>query len=85
MSTIAALREHHGLTREDLAHRLGTVPGVIEDWESGLTSPNEGQVMSLARLFRVSPSAITDAGTLILGPERAPVPPAAGGVEHQPG
>jgi transcriptional regulator with XRE-family HTH domain len=85
MSTITTLREHHRLSREDLARRLGTLPEVIEQWESGVSSPNEGQVLSLARLFGVSPSAITDAEDLLLTPNPPPVPPAAGGGEHQPG
>lgn len=84
MSTIAKLRKHYGLSREDLARRLGTVPEVIEQWESGVSSPNERQVLSLARLFGVSPSAITDAEDLLLPPHPPPVRPAAGDVEHQP-
>lgn len=85
MITLKALRTRHGLSREDLARRLGTTANVIERWEAGISSPNEGQVASLARLFGVSKSAITDASALLLPSEPEPLPPAAGGVEHQPG
>lgn len=68
MSGIRALRERDGISVEELAERFGLPVEAIKDWESGESSPNSIQVATLARLFRVSKSAITEPTAIVAAP-----------------
>lgn len=51
---LAAFRERDGLSREELAERLGVDCEVVSKWESAEASPDPDQLMALAKLYRVS-------------------------------
>jgi transcriptional regulator with XRE-family HTH domain len=59
MYTIRELREIRGLSREELAEKVGVAPGVIERWERGEEHPNAMQLEFLAGLFGVATADLT--------------------------
>ena len=59
MFTIRELREIRGLSREELAQKVGVAPGVIERWERGEEHPDETQLEFLAGLFGVATADLT--------------------------
>lgn len=64
MSMIRTLRERNGISAEMLARRMGVTLDIVEGWERAESSPNERQVISLARILGTSKSAITDPRTI---------------------
>ena len=51
---IQALRDERGMTRPELAARLGVPKGTVEKLETGRLSPSKDQQQKLADLFAVS-------------------------------
>lgn len=54
---IIEFRKKMNLTQEQLANKLDVTRQTISNWESGITSPDINQALSLAKIFGV---AITD-------------------------
>jgi len=53
-NTIAALRQKHGLTQDELAAKLYVTRQAVSRWENGETSPSAETLMELSKLFGVS-------------------------------
>jgi DNA-binding XRE family transcriptional regulator len=49
--TLIAMREDAGLTRQELAHRLGVNPKTVQRWETGEHAPLMSQRIDLARVL----------------------------------
>ncbi len=53
---IRIARERLGLTKQELADRVGVSRGSISQWELGLTAPKRGREEQLARVLGLSPA-----------------------------
>ena len=53
-SRLCALRHRHGLSRQDLAHKLGTAPHMIQYHEEGSIRVRASRLWQLAQIFGVS-------------------------------
>ncbi len=51
---LAAAREHRGLSRPDLARRLGVKAETVDAWEEDLSEPRANRLNMLAELLGVS-------------------------------
>lgn len=52
--SLKSLREQHGFTQEELAHRLHITRQAVSRWENGETEPNTESLKLISRLFNVS-------------------------------
>lgn len=59
-SRIAHLREQTGLSQADLAKRLHISRSSVQLWESGANYPSTDNLISLAKIFRVSTDYLLD-------------------------
>lgn len=57
---LETLRERDGLSREDVARRLGVSAATIRNWEKGNSEPTVSQIKALADLFRVTTDQLLD-------------------------
>lgn len=55
---IAALRQKHGMTQDDLAQKLFVTRQAVSRWETGETTPGADTLMELSKLFGVSINAL---------------------------
>ena len=59
-SRIAHLREQAGLSQADLAKRMHISRSSVQLWESGANYPSTDNLVSLAKIFRVSTDYLLD-------------------------
>lgn len=57
-NTIAALRQKHGMTQDELAAKLYVTRQAVSRWETGETTPGADTLMELSKLFGVSINAL---------------------------
>lgn len=57
---LADLRKAQGLTQAGLAEKLGVEQPTVQRWEKGKREPNIAQLVELARVLGVEPSALLD-------------------------
>jgi transcriptional regulator with XRE-family HTH domain len=55
---IRARRAQLGLTTGELARKLGTNPGVVARWESGVTDPSLPSMAAIARALGTTPDYV---------------------------
>jgi len=56
--TLRQLRQERGWLQRDLAEHLGAPVVTVSSWERGLKTPRPHNLLRLARLFGISPTAI---------------------------
>ncbi len=70
-----ALRSRAGLTQEALAEVLGVSRQAVAKWEQGISVPDIGNIVALARAFQVTVDSLVksemDCGMRMLVPEKA--------------
>ncbi len=70
-----ALRSRAGLTQEALAENLGVSRQAVAKWEQGVSVPDIGNLVALARAFQVTVDSLVkpemDCGMRMLAPEKA--------------
>lgn len=70
-----ALRSRAGLTQEALAEAVGVSRQAVAKWEQGISVPDIGNVVALARAFQVTVDSLVkpemDCGMRMLAPEKA--------------
>jgi transcriptional regulator with XRE-family HTH domain len=70
-----ALRSRAGLTQEALAEVLGVSRQAVAKWEQGISVPDIGNIVALARAFQVTVDSLVkpemDCGMRMLAPEKA--------------
>ena len=59
MKTLRELREASGMTQFEVAQKLGVTITSVYNWERGAAEPFARHLLALARLYDVSPFAIT--------------------------
>ena len=52
--TILTYRKRMGLSQEELAARLGVSRQAVSKWELGISTPDPGNIVALAKLFGIS-------------------------------
>ncbi|MBR4887915.1 MAG: helix-turn-helix transcriptional regulator [Clostridia bacterium] len=57
-NAIAALRQKHGLTQDELAEKLFVTRQAVSRWETDETTPSADTLMELSKLFGVSINAL---------------------------
>lgn len=57
---IGALREKAGMTKTQLADRLGVDPTTVGKWESGPNRPKADEILRLAEMFGCSIDELFD-------------------------
>ena len=73
MESVAArikrLRQHLGLTQEQLGARAGCTKSAVSQWERGITLPERDTLLALQKKNRVNPEWITNgSGDMLLAP-----------------
>ncbi|HOL12748.1 MAG TPA: helix-turn-helix transcriptional regulator, partial [Bacillota bacterium] len=51
---LRTLRKQHGLSQEELAHRLGVSRQAVSKWENGQGFPDTDKLLVLSNMFAVS-------------------------------
>ena len=51
--TLKQLRMFAGLTRKDLAQKLGKSDSTIQNWENGRTQPNANDIVKLEQVLNI--------------------------------
>lgn len=54
---LRAARRRHGMTRAELARRLGVNPSTVEQWEQGICRPRQTHMAGLEGLFGKKPTS----------------------------
>ena len=57
---IRELRRAKDMTQEELASALGVAYQTVSKWETGVTSPDLGLIVPIARLFQVTTDELFD-------------------------
>ena len=57
---IAKLRKIAGLSQDALAKKLDTTRTSVASWESGLNIPTTEHIVTLSRIFKVTPDYLLD-------------------------
>lgn len=69
LAHLAEIRKKRGFTQASLAERLGVEQPTVQRWEKGKREPSLGQLVELATVLRVEPSALLGSMTAApLGP-----------------
>lgn len=64
---LAALREKHGLTQEQVADRVGVDKTAVSHWECGISRPDVQHLPELADLFSTTIAALVSGERGVLG------------------
>lgn len=69
LDQLKALRKRKGFTQGTLAEEMGVEQPTIQRWETGKREPSLGQLLELAKVLDVEPSALIDPGVVAsIGP-----------------
>lgn len=61
-SALARHRRSLGHSQQRVAEALGMTQAAVSQWESGARTPNDRQLVALARLYRLDPGQLLDGG-----------------------